>query len=407
MTLSSDFLKEYAAVRTETALFDFSSRGKIQIKGNDRVKFLQGLATNDINRLSDGKGLYTILPSVKGKIASEAVVYFFPGTLFLTVHPELTEKTVQMLNRYKIGSDAKIEDVTERFALFSIQGPKSDLLLRELFQISFSNLQTMIQLLPDRYLSTQLSGLDLKVIHDNWSGETGFDLLVPAGEGAKFREFILNKGKGYGLTPAGEEVYETIRVEAGVPLYGKELSEDVLPQEAGLEARAISYTKGCFIGQETIARLHYLGHTNRSLVGILVASLSAPLILFGARQEKHLPAPNPREAPAKPVASLILFGARQEKHLPAPNPREAPAKPVASLIQDDIPVKNDKIGSGEKILGMVTSALFSPLLKQIIAMGYVSRQFIKPGTVVEIDHRGKKLKATVTELPFIKKAEQK
>ncbi|MBI1818914.1 MAG: aminomethyl transferase family protein, partial [Nitrospirae bacterium] len=254
------------------------------------------------------------------------------------------------------------------------------LLLRELFQISFSNLQTMIQLLPDRYLSTQLSGLDLKVIHDNWSGETGFDLLVPAGEGAKFREFILNKGKGYGLTPAGEEVYETIRVEAGVPLYGKELSEDVLPQEAGLEARAISYTKGCFIGQETIARLHYLGHTNRSLVGILVASLSAP---------------------------LILFGARQEKHLPAPNPREAPAKPVASLIQDDIPVKNDKIGSGEKILGMVTSALFSPLLKQIIAMGYVSRQFIKPGTVVEIDHRGKKLKATVTELPFIKKAEQK
>jgi folate-binding protein YgfZ len=363
LTLSPDFLKEYAAVRTESALFDFSSRGKIQIKGNDRIKFLQGLSTNDINLLSDltggsadpktgGKGLYTILPSVKGKIASEAAVYFFPGYLFLTVHPELTEKTVQMLNRYKIGSDAKIEDVTAQFNLFSIQGPKSDFLLRELFQISFSSVQTMAQLLPDRYLSTHINGIDLKVIYDNWSGETGFDLLIPAGEGAKFREFFLNKGKGYGLTPAGEEVYETLRVEAGVPLYGKELSEDVLPQEAGLEARAISYTKGCFIGQETIARLHYIGHTNRSLVGLLVASPALP-----ARR--------------------------------------------------DIPVKNDKIGSGDKILGMVTSAIFSPSLKQIIAMGYVSRQFIKPGTVVEIDHQEKKLKATVTELPFTKTAEQK
>ncbi len=352
LTLSSDFLKEYAAVRTKTALFDFSSRGKILIKGNDRVKFLQGLATNDINLLSEGKGLYTILPSVKGKIASEAVVYFFPGTLFLTVHPELTEKTVQMLNRYKIGSDAKIEDVTGQFAFFSIQGPKSDPLLRELFQISFSSLQTITQLLPDSYLSTHISGLDIKVIHNNWSGETGFDLLVPAGDGATFREFILNKGKEYGLTPAGEEVYETIRVEAGVPLYGKELSEDILPQEAGLEARAISYTKGCFIGQETIARLHYLGHTNRSLVGLLVPSLPEP------------------------------------------------------PVQNDIPVKNDKIISEEKILGMVTSALFSPLLKQTIAMGYVSRQFTKPGTVVEIDHQGKRLEATVTELPFTKRPEQ-
>ena len=329
----SDPLKEYQAVRNEAGLFNFNSYGKIEIKGNDRVKFLQGLTTNDVKGLSEGKGQYTVIPTVKGKITSEALIFYFPEHLLLIVHPELREKTIRLLNRYKIGTDARIEDVTGKIGLLSIQGPKTGNVLKDL-------IQEELPVLPlYHYFSTKIGNVPVQLIHHGWSGEKGFDLLVSSLEFMTVWETLLKKGGPYGITPVGINACETLRIEAGQPRYGQELSEETLPQEAGLEARAISYTKGCYIGQETIARLHYLGHTNRSLVGLYV----------------H---------------------------------------------HSDIPRKDDKILSGEKILGAVTSAVFSPSLQKTIAMAYVQRQFTQPGTPVEIDHEGKKLSAMVTELPF-------
>ncbi|MHB8483953.1 MAG: CAF17-like 4Fe-4S cluster assembly/insertion protein YgfZ [Nitrospiria bacterium] len=331
----SDPLKEHQAVRNGVGLFNFNSYGKIEIKGNDRVKFLQGLTTNDLKGLSEGKGQLTVLPTVKGKIASIALVFNYPEYLLLIVHPELREKTIQILNRYKIGTDARIEDVTEKMGLLSIQGPKTENVLKDL-------IQDELPVLPAyHYFSTKIRNVPVQLIHHGWSGESGVDLLVSSREFTTIWEELLKKGTPHGITPVGVNAYETLRIEAGLPRYGQELSEEILPQEAGLEAKAISYTKGCYIGQETIARLHYLGHTNRSLVGLYV---------------NH----------------------------------------------PDLPQKDDRIISGEKILGAVTSAVFSPWLQKTVAMAYIQRQFIQPGTPVEIDHQDKKLSAVVTELPFYK-----
>ena len=329
----TDPMKEHHSVRKGVGLFDLSACGRITVKGKDRVKFLQGLATNDIRELSEGKGLYTVIPTVKGKIASEGIVLNFPEVLLLMVHPDLREKTTQILNRYKIGTDAQVEDVTEKTGLLSLQGPKSASFLKQWIADDISLLP------PYHYFSTKIETISCDLIHHRWSGENGFDILVPSSEFKTMQTLLLERGKPCELTPVGVNAYETLRIEAGVPLYGQELSEEILPQEAGLESKAISYTKGCYIGQETIARLHYIGHTNRSLVGLFV---------------NH----------------------------------------------PDIPQKNDKIMSGEKILGAVTSAVFSPSLQKVIAMAYVQRQFIQTGTPLEIDREGKKLPAVVTELPF-------
>ena len=329
----SNPLKEHQAVRNGAGFFNFNSYGKIEIKGNDRVKFLQGLTTNDVKGLSEGKGLYTVIPTVKGKVASEAFVFYFPEHLLLVVQPALREKTAQILNRYKIGTDAQVGDATGKTGLLSVQGPKTESFLGSLVQDPFPLLP------PCHFFSTKIGDVPVQIIHHEWSGEKGFDLLMSLQEFETVWQTLLKTGEPYGIVPVGMEAYETLLIEAGLPLYGKELSEEILPQEAGLEAKALSYTKGCYIGQETIARLHYIGHTNRSLVGLFV---------------NH----------------------------------------------PDIPQKDDKIMSGEKILGAVTSAVFSPSLQKVVAMAYVQRQFIQTGTPVEIDHEDKKLPAAVTELPF-------
>ena len=336
---SVNLLREYEAVRNFAGLFNFTPFGKIGIKGKDRVKFLQGLTSNDISQLSDGNGLYTIFPTVKGKIESEGMIYAFSNHFLLIVQPDLREKTLRILNKFKIGSDAQMEDLTEKFFLLSIQGPRSEKILFEFFHAPLPELQ------PFNFVSLLMEESPIQIIRNGWSGEEGFDLLTPFSHGEEIRTRLLEAGKSLGLIPVGEEAFETIRIEAGLPRYGAELSDEILPQEAGLDQKAISYTKGCYIGQETIARLHYLGHTNRSLVGL--------------------------------------------------------------LLDHDIPEKNDKIVSGEKQIGWITSRSFSPSLKQVISLGYLHRQYVQAGTAVEIDHQGEKMKAVVTDLPFYKSEQEK
>lgn len=331
---SINFEKEYAAVRASAGLFTLRDYGKIAIRGKDRVKFLQGITSNDISTLKEGSSLYTIFPTVKGKIASEGVVWAFSDFLLVILRPDLRDKTLGLLKKFKIGSDAQLEDVTEQFALYSIQGPRS----AEILATGF--LQPLAELQPFHFATFLLNTVPIRVIRNDWSGETGFDLLIPAANRDQVIAKLLALGSSMGLLSAGAETFETVRVESGMPLYGYELSEEVLPQEAGLESKAISYTKGCYIGQETIARLHYLGHANRALTGI--------------------------------------------------------------LSDQTILAKGDTIHSGEKHVGLITSSLFSPFLQRVISLGYLNRQFIAAGTLVEVSHQGQHVKAEVTSLPFFK-----
>lgn len=334
-----NFQNEYEAVRNSAALFNFSPYGKISVKGKDRVKFLQGITSNDISTLAEGSSLYTLFPTVKGKIASEGRVCAYPDHLLVILHPDLREKTLLILKKFKIGSDAQLEDLTEKFSLFSVQGPRSGEVLRKLIQ------EAILDLLPFHFKSFLIGNVPVEVHRNDWTGEMGFDLLIPSPHGEIFSAKLLEIGSPLGLTSASAETFETIRVESGIPIYGKELSEEILPQEAGLEKTAVSYTKGCYIGQETIARLHYLGHANRALTGFF----SDQVILE----------------------------------------------------------KNASIYSGDKNIGRITSSLYSPFLRRGISLGYLNRQFLEPGTTVEIGLPNGNIKAEVTSLPFYKHHEKK
>ena len=333
MPAHSDSLTEYRAVREKAGFFNFNSLAKLKISGKDRISFLNGLTTNDMARLSDQQGLYTLLPTLKGKIASEAIVCCFSDHLLLLLLPSLREKTLSLLNRYKIGTKSGIEDVTGGLGVISLQGP-------EAFPFAEKLTGKEVSPLPEfGSVQAAVGEAPVTLIRHGWSGEDGLDFVFSEEYFLSLWDRFLRDGAGPGILPAGEETKEQLRLEAGLPLYGKELSEEVLPQEAGLDARAISYTKGCYLGQETIARLHYQGHTNRSLVGLLLD-------------------------------------------------RELPEGAV-------------EIFSGEKQAGRVTSHGYSPGRKQAVALGYVQRQFIQPGTSLEIHAGEKRIAATVATLPMV------
>lgn len=330
---ASETAREYRAVREQAAFFNLSFLAKIRIGGKDRIGFLNGLATNDMNLLSPERGLYTLFPTLKGKILSEAVIYCFSDHLFLLQQPELKEKTIKHLSRYKIGSDVQVEDVSNRFGVISVQGPESFSFLGKLTGAP-------LPALPEYgCFQAKIGSLSVTGMRHSWSGEPGLDILLPADAFAAVWETFTREGNAAGIVPAGDQTRETLRLEAGAPLYGKELTEEVLPQEAGLEKDAISYTKGCYLGQETIARLHYQGHTNRSLTGL--------------------------------------------------------------LLEREIGEEERDIFSSGKPAGRITSSGVSAGLKQPVAIGYVHRQFLEPGTRLEIISGDKKIMATVAGFPLV------
>jgi folate-binding protein YgfZ len=344
---------QYDAVRTAAGLIDRSDRGKIALAGRDRASYLQGLLTNDIAALAPGAGCYAAYLTPQGRMIADMRAIELGDRIVLDVDPRLKEMLLNRLDQFIFAEQVKLQDLSALWAEPSVHGPRSAAVvaaaigalgMRPAEGVAGTMREAAdLSTLAEYHHATFKSGERFAiVVATRETGEMGFDLYVAREELAS----VTDQLRAHGAVDIGRETFDVLRIEAGRPLFGVDMDEETLPLEAGIEDRAISLTKGCYVGQEVIIRVLHRGHGRvaRRLVGLSLGT--------GSDGERDLPPPD------------------------------------AALM------------SGDRAAGRVTSAAFSPRMRRAIALGYVYRDFTAPGTELTIVHGDRRVPATVVPLPF-------
>jgi glycine cleavage system T protein len=325
---------EYNAVREAAGILDLSHRGLLQFTGPDRVTFLQGMLSNDLRLLETFSGQHATILNQQGKVLADLRVLCAMNSLYLDFWQPLKDTILEHLNRYLIADEVEIADRSEEYATLSLQGPSSEALVRDLAG------QAELPQKTAHHAMLNADGAAICIVRDSYTGESGFDLIIPEGDLASVAQRLTEAGRQVGAVWIGQEALEILRIEAGIPLYGVDFSEDNLLLETGLDSH-VSFTKGCYLGQEIVERVRSRGHVNKKLRG------------------------------------LMLDGPVPAAH-------------------------GDVIRAGEKQIGTITSSTCSPKLARAIALGYVHRDYWDAGTRLTIDHDNASLGAQVSDLPFVK-----
>jgi len=248
---------QYRQLREECGLLDRSARGKLIVSGAEAAEYLQGQLTSDVEALAPGEGCYAALLDRKGHMQADMrVLRTSPEELWIDTEPEALEAARRHLEMYKIGREVAIADVSSERAMLSLIGPRS------------AELAGAAPLPEHASEATAIAGAECLAV----GAASGIDLIAEATEAERVREALL----GAGAVAVGPEAAEILRIEAGTPRYGAEMGPETMPAEAGIVERAISFTKGCYIGQEPVARLHYKGRPNRHLRGLELSAPAAP-----------------------------------------------------------------------------------------------------------------------------------
>jgi folate-binding protein YgfZ len=233
---------DYERLREAVGLVDRSARGKLRLTGGEAVEYLQGQVTNDIETLEPGSGCYAALLNHKGKMLADMRVLRGEDFLLVDTEPEGLPALKRNASMFSIGRDVHHEDLTDELAILSLIGPEAR---ARLGNPPPEAEHAFTQGEHGLYVATDL----------------GVDVICPAAEAGAVREAL-------GVEGVSEEAAECVRIESGRPRFSIDVGNDTIPQEAGLNERAVSFTKGCYVGQETVARLHYKGKPNRHLRGL-------------------------------------------------------------------------------------------------------------------------------------------
>jgi folate-binding protein YgfZ len=255
VTTTTAFDADYLAVTEACGVLDRSERGKLALTGGDAASFLQGQVSNDVEGLAPGAGCYAAFLTAKGKMLGDLRILATGEELLLDTERVALQGLFNLVRRYSIGYDVTLHKRTLERGLLSLVGP----LAAPVSGIAGLGVE------EHEHVAVELDGIAVRAIRT----DVGLDLLCLAEDTERLRAVLLERG----AAPVGEPAVECVRVERGRPRYGIDLDDTVIPQEAGLNDRAVSFTKGCYVGQETVARLYYRGKPNRHLRGL---RLSAP-----------------------------------------------------------------------------------------------------------------------------------
>lgn len=324
--------QEHLTVRSHVGLIDLSSYGSIKVHGGEAVQFLNGLVTNNVKTLDVGKGMRAGILTGHGKVKALCRVLNLGGTYLVITDPQTHENVFKYLFPFSYAGDFKVEDVSEEYGAISVQGPKSRLVMKE---ICFEPLPALSEY---DWFQTLIAGHRALVTRASHTGEEGFDILVPASAMKDVWDFVSLKGAFHSIFPFGVGALESLRLEAGIPVYGRDVDETNMMLEIGLDD-AVSFTKGCYTGQEAVAMATYRGHVSKKLSGLDVSGQLLP---------RH----------------------------------------------GDVVIKDGKE------IGFVTSAIQSPSLGSVIALAYVKHGFFEPGNKVEVHIEAQSISAVVTQIPF-------
>ena len=323
-----DVEREWRAAREGGAVFAGGFRSAVVASGEDRVSFLQGMLSNDVKALMPGQGLEAALLDQQGKIVTDLRVYAEADRLWLDVVAWRRAALCEALSRFIVADDVELISSDDGVPLLAVEGPLARAIvmealgIQELPRAPFSHASATFESAPVRLVAvSEVSGDGVLILGPAPSAPALFDACLEAGG-----------------TAAGMQALDALRIEAGLPWAGIDMDETVLVMETNRQS-ALSFSKGCYLGQEVVERIAARGHVNRHLRGLLIDG----------------------------------------EVLPAPR---------APLL------------SGDRGVGYVTSAVRSPWLQRPIALAMVQRAHADPGTRVEIEHADVRIRATVSDLPF-------
>ena len=322
----------YQAARQAAALLDRSSRGRILVKGRDRASYLQGLLTNDVEALRPGGGCYAAYLTAQGRMIADLWVYELGDLILLNLAGEVRGTVMARLDQFIFSEDVQLGDVTATFGQIAVVGPDAARIVGGLMDDAPA---ARLTALPDHgNLRGTIAGQPAIVTRILDAGEPGFEIYVEQEGIGPLKARLVQAG----AAELDAQTADILRVEAGVPEFHRDMDEETIPLEAGIEAQAISQTKGCYVGQEVIVRVLHRGHGRvaRKLVGL-------------------------------------------------------------TLDGDAVPARGSLVKSDQKNVGEITSSVRSIALDRPIALGYLLRDFLEPGTEVSIDGSH----AVVTQLPFL------
>ena len=322
----------YRAAREQAARIDRSDRGRIVVSGADRASYLHGLLTNDITSLKAGEGCYAAYLTAQGRMIADLFVYELGDVILLSVPIDQRQTVLDKLDQFVFSEDVQLGDATASFSTVSIIGPDAARVVGTVTGVGTAELAA----LPEHgNRRARHDGGAVIITRESDCGEAGYDVHVEASMADSWRRALDESG----VPLLDNETADAIRIEAGVPRFGRDMDHDTIPLEAGIESRAISFSKGCYVGQEVIIRVMHRGHGRvvRKLVGLVFEGSAAPAAGAVAQAEG-------------------------------------------------------------RTIGSVTSSARSPALEKPIALAYLHRDFLAPGTTVSVEG----MTGVVTELPLIR-----
>jgi len=309
----TDWQAEYFALRESVGLLDKNYRAYLKFTGPDRVRYLNAILTNDIKGLQENHANVSLFLNPQGHIQAEIETHALPDKLFCVSYAMIRERLVPAMDKYIIMDDVTLTDRTDECGTLGLEGPKAATVVAELTALDLSKFDE----LESREIS--LKGIPCRMVRRTPGKEPGAEFLLHREQVAEFWKILLDAAKAHGGRPVGYKALNTVRLEQGIPWYGYDFGEKQIPHEAGLENSHISFTKGCYTGQEIVERVRSRGQVNR-------------------------------------VRVSLQFEA---KEAPAPN---------------------TPLSSEGKEVGFITRSGFSPTLKAFIGMGYLRREKAAPAT---------------------------
>ncbi len=340
-------LEPYDAARRGAAFADLSARGRIVLMGADRASYLQGLLTNDVEALAPGEGCYSAWLTPQGRMTADMAVVNLGDELLLDVDAGVTAMLLERLREFVFTEDVTVEDRTAAWAALAVHGPDAARVVADLVRPAGDGSPLpadALGRLPEYHQRRgRFADAPVAVVRSAEIGEVGFVLYAEAAAAHPLAGALA----GAGAAELDPETFALLRLEAGRPAFPGDMNESTIPLEAGIESRAISHTKGCYVGQEVIVRILHRGQGRvaRRLVGLRLDGDAPP-----------------------PDAGAALHAAN---------------RPDAEAV------------------GAVTTARRSPALGRPIALAYVKRELAEPGTKLVATAGGRRLPAVVTAPPFL------
>jgi folate-binding protein YgfZ len=344
-----DPLAEYRAARDCAGLMDTNFRSVFALSGPDRVRYLNAVTSGNIRDLAPGQSAQGLALNAQGHMLAELLTLVLEDRLLVLSHALLRQRTFETLDKFIIMDDATLTDESSQTGTLAVEGPRAAEILREITEVDLEQLPVGAHVAAQMQIAG--GAIPCRILRRSEFGLLGAELLLPRESLEAAWRALGAAVRARGGLPVGYRALDMLRLEAGIPWYGADFDEHQIPQEAGIESTHISFTKGCYTGQEIVERVRSRGHVNRRLAGLVFSGTEAP----------------------KPGTAILAVSQSADG---------------TALVKEPIEA------------GQVTSAAFSPLMGKAIGMAYLRREYLAPETKLLYASSSGEASAEVIGLPL-------